>query len=137
VSKLAETLALRFVAALEAGDWTATQALLSEACVYEFRGGTLHGPEAIIATYREITEWVDQSFESVRYESRVERRPAGEALIHFRDLMDHGDHHLDFRCQQLIRVDEQGRIGRIQHIDIPGEAEKAAAFNEACGVKRP
>ena len=137
MTELTRLTALRFAAVLDARDWAGTRALLSEACEYDFRGGSLHGPKAIIAIYREIGEWVDESFDSVSYESRVELRPSGQALIHFRDLMDHGEHHLDFRCQQLLSVDQHGRVYRIEHIDIPGESEKAAAFNLACGVKRP
>jgi len=137
MSDRARATAQGFAAALDRGDWEATASLLADECVYDFRGGRLDGPSAIVACYRKIGEWVDDTFDSVRYESRVELRPGGLVLLHFRDVIEHGEHLLDFRCQQLLSVDPHGQIYRIEHIDIPGEKEKADAFNLACGVARP
>ena len=127
----------RFAATLDDEDWAGARSLLARDCEYAFRGGTLHGPEAIIGCYRDIGQWVHESFDSVRYESRVEAMPDGRVRIHFRDRIDHGEHHLDFRCQQVLSVDERGLIDRIEHVDLPGERERADAFNRACGVERP
>ena len=126
-----------FAESLDRGDWRAAEALLAPDCVYAFRGGSLAGPQAILASYRMIDAWAKRSFDSVRYESRVEAMGDGRARIHFRDLMDHAGHHLDFRCQQLVTTDEAGRIRHLEHVDLPGESEKADAFNRACVVVRP
>lgn len=133
----AEDLALRFAATLDASDWAAATALLAPDCVYACRGQRTVGAAAIVQTYRTIGEWVDQTFETVRYESKVDALPDGVALISFRDRLDHGEHHLDFRCQQRITAGPRGLIAHIEHIDLPGELEKAARFNQACGVSRP
>jgi hypothetical protein len=90
-----------------------------------------------VACYTELCEWVETTFEAVQYESRVELENDGRVRVHFRGLIDHGEHHLDFRCQQLLTVDEQGLIQRIEHIDLPGERDKDDGFNLACGVTRP
>ena len=95
------------------------------------------GVDAIVGSYRTIDEWVRETFEGLQYESKVELKPDGSALITFRDRMSLGEHHLDFRCQQLIELDDDGLIGSITHIDIEGEPEKAARFNAACGVVKP
>lgn len=125
----------RFAKALDTADWSTAAALLHPECRYDCRGSSVIGP-ALLDGYRTIDEWVKATFDAVRYESRVEVEP-NQARIHFRDLIDHGPHHLDFRCQQLIRIDNQNRITNIQHIDLPGEPEKAKAFNQACQVHPP
>ena len=51
--------------------------------------------------------------------------------------MDHEGHHLDFRCQQVITLGPERRVVQIEHVDLPGEAEKAERFNAACGVSKP
>ena len=129
--------ARRFAAALDQSDWEAAIACLAKNCEYSFRGKSSHGRDQIVSSYRTIGEWVDASFESVRYESAVEALPPDRARISFRDIMDHRGHHLDFRCQQIITLGTEGTIAHIEHIDIPGEAEKAERFNAACGVKKP
>jgi len=132
-----DAIASRFRAALDAADWPAVTALLDPACVYHFRGGRMTGAEEIVGSYRTIDEWVRTTFDKVRYESSHEVESDAAALIAFRDLIDHGEHHLDHRCRQRIEIDTSGRVCSITHIDIEGEPEKAARFNEACGVVKP
>ncbi len=129
--------ARRFAAALDDDDWKTSATCLAPDCVYAFRGGETQGREAIIASYRTIGEWVAETFESVRYESAVEPVGDGRARIAFRDVIEHGGHHLDFHCEQLITAGRSGRIVHIEHVDLPGEPEKAVEFNALCGVKRP
>ncbi len=129
--------ALRFAEALDKSNWEDSLSCLNENCSYGFRGDITHGSEAIISMYKTIGEWVLETFESVRYESSVDEISEDQARINFRDLLDHEGHHLDFRCQQLIRVGEDGRIIHIEHIDIEGEPEKVVQFNEKCKVKKP
>lgn len=126
-----------FAKALDAGDWAGVEALVARGCTYRIRGDTVVGAEPIVGSYRRIAEWVDSTFDAVRYESEVKPHDGDRARIRFRDLIDHGPHHLDFRCEQLIAVDGSGAIIDIEHVDIPGEPEKAAAFNRACGVAKP
>lgn len=129
--------ALRFAAALDAGDWKAAESCLARDCEYLFRGDATRGAEMIIGMYRTIGEWVDETFESVRYESSVEAEGPDRARIAFRDLLDHRGHHLDFRCDQVITVGAGETIVRIEHIDLPGEPEKVERFNRAWGVQKP
>ncbi|MEE9392380.1 MAG: hypothetical protein V3W41_07730 [Planctomycetota bacterium] len=129
--------ALTLASALDRGDWSACIMCLTSQCEYEFRGTVSKGAEDIISSYRVIGEWVEATFESVRYESAVETLGAKVAKISFRDLMEHQGHRLDFRCQQVITLGDDGLIGKIRHIDIDGMPEKVAEFNKACGVTKP
>lgn len=133
----AATVARRFAAALDAADWGTVVSLMAPACTYACRGSTTVGAGEIVASYRAVDEWVKTTFEDVRYDSEVQAEGKSLARLSFRDRMRHGAHRLDFRCQQRIELDSEGRIARIEHIDLPGEREKADRFNEACGVQRP
>ena len=129
------SVAERFARALDQSDWKAAALLLHPKCRYNCRGSVVIGP-TLLDGYRTTDEWVKSTFDAVRYESRVEVE-GGRVRIHFRDLIDHGDHHLDFSCQQVLTIDDGGHIVSIEHVDLPGEVEKADAFNQACGVRRP
>lgn len=95
MSEDAETVVRRFAAALDAADWPTASAALHDDCEYVCRGQTTRGPEAIVASYRTIHDWVQTT------------------------------------------IGEDGLVSRIEHVDLPGEVDKAAAFNQACGVRRP
>jgi len=134
----AVSVATQFAAALNRRDWAGVRALLTADCAYECRGSTTVGADAIVSSYRTMDTWVSETFESVRYDSDIEARPRGQVLIEFRDRMDYGEHHLDFRCLQLLSfTDDNASIRHIEHIDLPGERDKADRFNRACGVTRP
>lgn len=126
----------QFCAALDSGDWKRAAALLAPRCVYDCRGSTTVGVREIVASYKSIDDWVRRSFEHICYRSSIETRPGDKVLISFRDRMAHGEHRLDFRCQQLVSV-VGGAITHIEHIDLPGERDKANLFNRTCGVTRP
>ncbi len=136
-SSVALELARRFAVALDASDWDAAGGCLAPTCEYVFRGTCIVGRDPVIDSYRKIGEWVATTFECVRYESAVRPAEPAAAVIAFRDLIDHGEHHLDFRCEQRLEVGADGLVARIEHVDLPGEPEKAARFNAACGVEKP
>ncbi len=134
---LPTTTALRFAAVLDAGDWDAARALLSPMCGYECRGSTTEGPDAIVASSREVGEWVAATFTDVRDASAIVATAPGWVTLELRDHMAHGAHVLDFRCRQRLAIDADGQIEVVEHIDLPGEREKADESNAACGVERP
>ena len=132
-----EETAKAFAQALDQDDWQAAEKCLSPDCSYICRGTTSLGSAQIVDSYRKIGEWVRKSFESVAYESSIEVLSESQVKIRFRDLIKHQGHTLDFRCEQLLQLGEAGTIQQIEHFDLPGMLEKAAAFNKACGVERP
>ena len=129
--------AQKFVDALDQGDWNTVQSLLANDCTYSFRNEEIQGHKTIVDMYQSIGVWVDETFDHVCYESSVEVMGDNRMKLHFRDLLDHAGFHLDFRCQQIVTIEDGSKITHIQHIDIPGEPEKAARFNADCGVIKP
>lgn len=129
------TVALRFIAALDAADWDGLRALLADSCTYAVRGQLLEGPEAIVASYRSVEDWVRETFDEVRYDSEVLAHDEHTARVGFRDRLRYGERRLDFRCEQHLRIDD-GLVAHIEHVDLPGEREKAERFNRACGLTK-
>lgn len=122
---------------LDVEDYAAAEAMLVPECIYEIDDKTMQGRAAIIESYRVIGDWVKATFEQYSYSSEVAADGEDQAIISYRDQIQHREHELDHRCQQIIRADSNGQIMEIRHVNLPGEAEKVKAFNAACGVEKP
>jgi hypothetical protein len=120
---------LRFAHALDSEDYAQAGSLLSDACVYACRGEVYRGPQAIIASYQG-NGTAAKAFDSIRYESQVVAETTRRYRIGFIDHIAHAGRHLSFRCEQLIALDESGRIVSIEHLDLPGQMEALAEFKE-------
>ena len=133
VAQTAATLA----AALDRNDFATAARLISAECRYEVRGETLIGAAAIIGSYAENNLWATQNLDEVRYESEV-GEPAGDTVaVHYTDyLMKAGGGWHRHRCRQHLTVDDEGRIVRIVHEDLPGEVEALDDYFERCGIGR-
>ncbi len=132
----AEDAARRLAAALDRSDFEAARPLLADSCTYRMRDEVLAGAEAILASYARNAEWAERSFDRIEYESEVHPAADGRARILFTDRTLHrGVRHV-YRCEQLVAVDANGRVGEITHVDLPGQSEALAAFLDRVGVAR-
>jgi len=127
---------MRFAKSLDNEDYAAAKSLLSDACEYACRGELYHGPRAIIASY-EGNGNAANTFDSIHYESQVVAEPTGKFRIHFSDHITHGGQHFLFRCEQLIEIDDLGRIARIEHVDLPGQVEALSEFKTLLRNQEP
>jgi hypothetical protein len=128
-------IAERFAQALDNEDYALAQSFLSDACVYLCRGEWYEGPTAIIASYRG-NGTAARVFDSIEYQSDVAPGPAGNYRIRFTDHIEHTGRRFSFRCEQIVEIDEQDRIIRIEHHDLPGQLEALAAFRRLAGVPK-
>jgi hypothetical protein len=120
-----------FAKALDAEDYIGARELVSDSCVYEIRGTLIKGGDAVIASYRENGEAGRKRFDNVFYESSVSLLGQDRARIDYTDIVNHeGGTHIH-RCAQEVDFDESGKIVRVVHIDLPGEAEALEAFKES------
>ena len=127
-------IARRFAYALDAEDYATAESLLSEQCGYLCRGQAFEGPAEIIALYRDIGDAAVRDFDSIKYESDVSEVSESRALIHFKDHLSHQHQQLTFECEQLIEVDANGLITRIEHRDLPGQRESLGKFLRQFGI---
>ena len=123
-------IAVRFAQALDSEDYTTVASLLGDTCSYACRGALHCDPSAIIASYQGYGETA-KLFDSIQYESQVVAESEEKFRIHFSDHIAHADQTFTFRCEQLIEIDDIGRITSIEHIDLPGQVEALAEFKKA------
>ena len=125
----------QFAAALDREDWATARAFLAEHCAYQCGTERVHGPEAILASYRESAAWGRQNLESVRYESAVREGTRG-FVITYTDVIEHRGAGHRYRCEQRVLVGDDGLVAHIEHRELPGEKEALDAYWQAIGVKR-
>jgi uncharacterized protein (TIGR02246 family) len=132
--------ARRLAALLDAADHDGAVALLTPDCVYVLRGRTIHGREAIIASYDAAHADALATFDSIAYQSAVradEVTPAS-AIIHFTDIITHGGVTHRHECEQRVAVGREGEarglVVRIEHIDLAGQHEALNAFLAGAGL---
>ncbi len=123
-----------FASLLDADDFEGVRALISASCVYYSGRGVHIGPEAIVLSYRDASRLTRTKFEDVRYESEILDAHDRSALIEFRDFLRAGDKCHVYSCHQRVHFGGDGRIARIEHIDLPGERRRVEAFCERAGI---
>jgi len=126
-------IAARFAVALDEEDYAAARALLDEQCVYTISDDTHRGPDAIVASYKDNGDAASQKFDEITYGSAVRPGDDGWIIIAFTDDLRYGEHTLHHVCEQWVKVNDAGRICRIEHHDLPGERERLAAFRKLIG----
>ncbi|MFT5686611.1 MAG: hypothetical protein ACI8RZ_007567 [Myxococcota bacterium] len=124
-------LAAAFAAALNDDEFDRAGLLLTGGCAYAVRGDILHGPEAILSSYRDsIVQGAayHTRFDAVAYASSVSAVEEHTVLIAYADHLMLNDQQHTFRCQQRLWMDALGRIWRIEHTDLPGEQKAMIEF---------
>ena len=120
--------------ALDADDFAGAAALMSPGCTYVLRKQTLRGVTDILASYRTSTESAHAAFDEVTYDSNVQDVSDLSATIRYTDCLRKGAHRLEHVCEQKVYIDAEGRIVRIVHVDLDGEADRLRAFLDLTGV---
>ncbi|MFZ5468558.1 MAG: hypothetical protein ACOZIN_03885 [Myxococcota bacterium] len=75
--------------------------------------------------------------DAVEFESHVERASPETFFILFTDRIQRGTRRHEYRCRQLLKVDEQrGLITHIVHQNLEGEQDRLRDFFAQCGITR-
>jgi len=127
----------RFANLLDQRRYDDLASVLAPECRYEFRGSRIQGAPAISEAYRKGTEWGFAVFDRIEFESEVIPVSELSAKVRFRDHLFCGDVDHRHTCEQVVTVNQSGRIIQIEHHDLAGEPEALNAFLKQCGVSRP
>lgn len=123
-----------FAEALGRKDYTAAQALLAPECVYFQLARDLRGPEAVVADFERVGQWGTNQFDSIDRESSVTPTEDGRAMLTFFYHIRHKGKSLKIRSEQIFELDEAGRIGRIEHIELASQANALFQFYFDVGI---
>jgi hypothetical protein len=130
-------LAQRFAAILDKRDYDSLVRILTAGCKYEFRDRVVEGSTHVIEEYRNATEWAFDALDRIEFASQLAIESPNSARITFIDRLYSGDAVHEYRCQQVVTVDDSGQIIHIRHVDLDGQAAALDAFFEKCGIVRP
>ena len=123
-----------FADALNGDDYQRAHALLAGDCIYEARTKVITGPDAIIKSYRANSLFARTLFDRVEYSSEISESISDTARITFVDKLHKGDQTHVYRCQQTVRIREDGLIDRIKHKEIPDERKQLLEFCAKCKI---
>jgi len=123
-----------FAEALERKDNEAARAMLAPECVYFQLSRDLRGPKAIVAEYDRVGRWGIDQFDSIERESSVTPTEDGRAMLTFFYHVRHKGKSLKIRSEQIIELDEAGRIGRIEHVELASQANALFQFYIDVGI---
>ena len=136
-SRNAVDVVTRFAVALDEEDYPTAHALIDPACRYTLNDLTFNGPDEIVASYKGNGDTAAQKFDAISYGSAVRAGTGDDAawtIIRFSDHLEHAGEKLDHYCEQWCQVNDAGFIARIEHRDLPGEAEALKAFKTRHGM---
>ena len=125
-----------FAEALQQKDYEAARNLLAPKCVYFQLARDLHGPEAVVASFERGATWGIDQFDSIQRESSVKATEDGRAMLTFFYKIRHKGKSLRIRSEQIIELDEAGRIGRIEHVELASQANDLFKFYFETGLIR-
>jgi len=123
-----------FAEALQNKDYDAARKLLAPECVYFQIARELKGPQAIVASFEQSVEWGVDQFDSIERESSVKPTEDGRAMLTFFYKIRHKGKSLRIRSEQIFEVDDNGRIGRIEHVELASQANDLFKFYFETGI---
>jgi hypothetical protein len=126
--------ARRFAEALGREDYEAARNLLAPGCVYFQIARELRGPQAVIDSYERGAKWGVDQFDSIERESSVKPMADGRATLTFFYKIRHKNKSLRIRSEQIIELDDAGRISRIEHIELASQANALFKFYFDVGI---
>lgn len=122
-SESLRTRAEGFAKALDKDDFESAKACLAQNCRYLTGDKDIHGPDAIIQSFREGSEKAKRLFDHVDYGSEILDIGVASVVVQFTDLIEiTGQTHL-YSSRQHLEFGDGGLIIRIMQEEIPGELE--------------
>ena len=133
LKEIAET----FGTALDHDDFPTTENLIHQDCIYDIGSDIIVGPKEIVSSYeKNMIDGRKKLDELVWGESYVEALNENVFEVYFTDFLKHkGISHVH-KCKQTLTITEEGKIIRIDHINLANEPEKLAAFYQQVGIAK-
>ena len=109
--------------------------LFDSNCTYYSPGGTLVGPQNIISSYKEHSEYAHSTFDTVIYESNVKQLSPSEFEITYKDIISKMTKTYIYQCKQIVLFNSNNLIEKVTHEEIAGELENLLSFYREVGLK--
>jgi hypothetical protein len=125
-----------FATALDNDDFVRAINMLDQACLYETSSKQFEGADAVIASFREATEWAHENLDKIVYLHTVEPCSDCHVVIRFVDNVEHSGKSMQHTFLMHVRVGDNDRVVHLRLEDLPGEKQKVSDFLSAAGINR-
>jgi hypothetical protein len=123
--------------ALDADDYEAAAATMADDVVYTIGDRVLHGPEDIVASYRDASAMARRLFDEVEYDHEVfPTEDPNTFRVSYSDILTAGGETLAHMAEQHVTVSSESGVTNIVNVDVPGEREKVDEFLTRHGLSR-
>lgn len=119
---------------LDTDQFEKVRELIASDCVYFSSSDKLIGPDKIINSYREHTEYAHGTFDKVIYESVIQKMTSAEFAVLYKDIISKNGKTHEYTCKQIISFNSENLISTIKHEELPGEYEKLKDFYNEIGL---
>ncbi len=124
-----------FARALNHDDYETAAQFLSSRCEYDTGSEWLAGRDEVLRSYWLNSETAKRNLEGIQYSSEVTYVNGRTAVIQFMDDLTHNGETHQYRCNQKLTFNNEGRIVRIEQKEISGQRERLYDFyDRACVV---
>jgi hypothetical protein len=115
--------------ALDADHFEAAATTMAEDVIYTIGDRVLHGPENIVASYRDASAMARRLFDEVGYDHEVFPTEDPDTFrVSYSDILTVGGETLAHMAEQHVTVAPGVGVVRIVNVDLPGEREKVDEF---------
>lgn len=126
--------ALALAAYLDKDQFDLAVELFDSNCIYNSPSGVLVGPQNIISSYKEHTEYAHSTFDKVIYESSVKELSPNEFEITYKDIISKMAKTHIYQCKQIVLFNSKNLIEKITHQEISSEYENLLNFYREVGL---
>ncbi|HEX6220262.1 MAG TPA: hypothetical protein VF115_04125 [Acidimicrobiia bacterium] len=122
---------------LDADDYEMVASVLSDQVEYSIGSEVIHGPAAVLTSYREASEMAHGLFDMVVYDHEVKATDNHDIFrVSYSDELTVAGETLKHLAEQHVTVVPGDGVVRIVNVDLPGEREKVNEFMARHGLSR-
>jgi hypothetical protein len=123
--------------ALDCDDYETAAEVMADSVVYTIGDRVLHGPAAIVASYRESSEMARRLFDEVDYDHEIFPTEDPDTFrVSYSDILTVGGETLTHMAEQHVTAAPGVGVRTIANVDVPGEREKVDEFLARHGLSR-
>lgn len=129
-------IAQQFGESLDRDDFGSFKVVLDAACIYKIGDQTLKGPSEISGLYEKNMQEGKLKFDELIWgASKVKEIDESTFEVYFSDILKHKGIVHNYRCKQIIKVNDRFLVAHIQHQELANEQEKLNKFYQKVGLK--
>ena len=124
-----------FAECLDQDDFAAAKNFLASNCFYKFGAKFFRDLDKIMDSYRENSNYAQKTFDKVEYESSVTQIEPNQCEVVYTDIISKNMKSHTYKCKQVLKFDEEGKISEIVHEELPGERDRLYVYYKEIGLR--